>query len=176
MKMTKVQKEKVERDDVIVVVAVSRESSIVPGDNRPILEALRRIASSKEDCLRYAGTLSIVITGYEDDPRELPQIAEVRAWFRKLDCSWPYWGWFLNKYDDSLPLIASILCVDDDAESEVCDGKVGYAVDQIRFDAVKERMLEAIDDLVVEHNIPNDVFAKVGNEFLSKFHEHRIVF
>ena len=58
----------------------------------------------------------------------------------------------------------------------MCDGKVGYAVDQIRFDAVKERMLAAIDDLVVEHNIPNDVFAKVGNEFLSKFHEHRIVF
>ena len=175
MKMTKVQKGKVERDDVIVIVAVSRESSIATGDNRSILDALRQISSSKEDCLRYAGTLSIVITGYEDDPRELPQIPEVRAWFRNLNGSWPYWGWFLNKLDDSLPLVTSILCLDGDTESVVQDGKVGHAVDQDRFDAVKEGMLEAIGELVVEHNIPNEVFAMVGNEFLNKLQEHRSV-
>lgn len=57
----------------------------------------------------YKGRLSLVIAGYETDPRELFEIPEVCRYLRALDEQWPFWLFFFNQVDDSIKLIA--LCL-----------------------------------------------------------------
>ncbi|UOQ64868.1 chlororespiratory reduction 6 domain-containing protein [Hymenobacter volaticus] len=49
--------------------------------------------------------INIVITGYDNDSRELFEIPEVRKFFLFLDNSFPYWFYWLNK--DLPPEISS---------------------------------------------------------------------
>lgn len=56
---------------------------------------------------RARGRLIFVITGYDDDSRDLWEIPQVQAWMRKLDIEWPYWFYFMDTGKHStLPLVA----------------------------------------------------------------------
>jgi hypothetical protein len=54
--------------------------------------------------------VDISIFGYDDDPRELFEIPEVREWVQKLDEAFPYWFYFLSKEFPGLNFIAFALC------------------------------------------------------------------
>lgn len=43
------------------------------------------------------GQMSLVVDGYNHDPRELVDIPEVRHFLKRLAAQWPYWGFFLNQ-------------------------------------------------------------------------------
>ncbi len=62
---------------------------------------------------KYENKLIIVVEGYEDDPRELYEIEEVKNYFTILDKLFPYWFYFINKNVDktksSLSLIMLML-------------------------------------------------------------------
>jgi hypothetical protein len=45
---------------------------------------------------RLKGRLIFEIRGYEDDPRDLWEIPEVRAWMKALDQAFPYWFYFMD--------------------------------------------------------------------------------
>ena len=47
--------------------------------------------------------------GYDDDPREIEAIPEVREWFSKLFAAWPYWFFFVNRIDQIVPLVLTLL-------------------------------------------------------------------
>lgn len=70
--------------------------SLVPSDNP------QRIWSLK-------GRLSLVISGYDADPRELFEIPEVRRYLRSIDEHWPFWLFFLNQVDESIKVVAACL-------------------------------------------------------------------
>lgn len=70
--------------------------SLVPSDNP------QRIWSHK-------GRLSLVISGYDADPRELFEIPEVRRYLRSIDEHWPFWLFFLNQVDESIKVVAACL-------------------------------------------------------------------
>jgi len=55
------------------------------------------------------GMLYIAVDGYDDDPRSLPEIPEVRQLFQKLYKEFPYWFYFL--VEETLPTMA--LCLFD---------------------------------------------------------------
>lgn len=44
----------------------------------------------------WKGTLSVTFSGYDDDPRELFEIPEVRLYLHALDQEWPFWFFFLT--------------------------------------------------------------------------------
>ena len=44
---------------------------------------------------------------YDNDPRELVDIPEVRSLLRALETSWPQWAYFFNQVDDSIKLLLS---------------------------------------------------------------------
>lgn len=50
------------------------------------------------------------ISGYDDDPRELYEIPEVRPWMKKLDEAFPYWFYFLNREASTLEFVTFSLC------------------------------------------------------------------
>lgn len=44
----------------------------------------------------WKGNLSVSVSGYDDDPRELYEIPEVRRYLQGLDQEWPFWFFFLT--------------------------------------------------------------------------------
>jgi hypothetical protein len=54
--------------------------------------------------------VALSVHGYDLDPRELFEIAEVRAFLRQLDQEFPFWFFFLSTKTEALKLLALSLC------------------------------------------------------------------
>jgi len=89
-----------------VVLLISRRE-VEAGDLAPVLSRLKPFLATREDAWRYRGQMTLVVDGYNNDPRELVDIPEVRALLRGLESSWPHWAYFFNQVDDSIKLLMS---------------------------------------------------------------------
>ena len=89
-----------------VVLLISR-SEVEAGDIASVLFRLEVFVANREDAWRYRGQMALVVDGYNDDPRELVDIPEVRSLLQQLEAGWPYWAHFLNQVDDSIKLMLS---------------------------------------------------------------------
>lgn len=90
----------------------------------------------------YEGAMFMIFDGYNDDPRELPEIPEVRAFFRKIDEVWPFWFHFLNEVD-AVALALKLL-----VDSRRCPwrdepGSLAYTLDVSQLEAVRQKCLRA---------------------------------
>ena len=53
--------------------------------------------------------MALVVDGYNNDPRELVDISEVRTLLHGLEASWPHWAHFFTQVDDSIkPLLSCV--------------------------------------------------------------------
>lgn len=75
------------------------------------------------------GSMVFFIHGYDDDPREIHAIPEVRRFYRTFHEAWPYWLYFCNLDNDNLR--AMTMCCIDSFSSIQVDGQpqVGIACD-----------------------------------------------
>ena len=89
-----------------VVLLISRRE-VEAGDLASVLSRLKPFLATREDAWRYRGQMTLVIDGYNNDPRELVDIPEVRTLLRALESSWPQWAYFFNQVDDSIKLLLS---------------------------------------------------------------------
>ena len=92
-----------------VVLVISRRQ-VETGDIASVLTELKPFLATREDAWLYRGQMALVVDGYNEDPRELVDIAEVRAFLQALEQAWPYWAYFFNQVDDSLIIFLSCLC------------------------------------------------------------------
>jgi hypothetical protein len=79
-----------------VFFIISRRD-IERADLRETLVGLKHLTSSVEVAKAYCERVDIAFHGYDDDPRELWEIPEVREFVYKLDTHFPYWLFFLDK-------------------------------------------------------------------------------
>jgi hypothetical protein len=89
-----------------VVLLISLRE-VEQADLASILSRLKVFLATPEDAWRYRGQMTLVVDGYNHDPRELVDIPEVRTLLRRLDADWPYWAYFFNQVDDSIKLLLS---------------------------------------------------------------------
>jgi len=89
-----------------VVLMISRREA-EGADLASVLSRLKVFLATREDAWRYRGQMTLVVDGYNNDPRELVDIPEVRALLRRLEAEWPYWAFFFNQVDDSIKLLLS---------------------------------------------------------------------
>ena len=68
------------------------------------------MAETRESTLRYRESLLLMITGYDNDRRELPEIPQVRRFMSRLTDEWPHWLWFLSREQGAISLLMSLLC------------------------------------------------------------------
>jgi len=92
----------------LVIIQVER-SDIEEGNIEPLVGVLSTFISSREVIQSLQGKVEIVIHGYDNDPRALADIHEVREFLRRLDAVFPYWFWFLSTMGDGLKLM--FLCL-----------------------------------------------------------------
>ena len=92
-----------------VILMVSR-TAVERDDLASVLGRLKLLSATREDSWLYRGQLSIVFEGYEDDPRELVDLPEVRRFVARLQAAWPYWAFFFNQLDSTISLWLACLC------------------------------------------------------------------
>jgi len=110
-----------------VIIMISRRQ-VESNDMASVVNELKILLASREDCWLYRGQVSLVVDGYEDDPRELVDIAEVRSFLRDFTVQWPYWAFFFNQVDDSIIFLGSCVC----GKSYPGGGTVEMDVDKIK--------------------------------------------
>lgn len=79
-------------------------------DVSPTLAILSRLLRDRETVTKFRGRLDIGFAGYDEDPREVHEIEEVRTFLRALDSKFPFWFYFVNLYSDTLVVILLTLC------------------------------------------------------------------
>ena len=92
-----------------VMIVISRRQ-VEEADLDSVMANLRLLSATREDVRRYRGQAVLTVDGYNDDNRELVDIASVRALLKSMYQSWPYFAFFLNQVDDSIKLLASCAC------------------------------------------------------------------
>ena len=89
-----------------VVLMISRRE-VEAGDIASVLSRLNPFLATRQDAWRYRGQMTLIVDGYNDDPRELVDIPAVRSLLRQLEAAWPHWAYFFNQVDDSIKLLLS---------------------------------------------------------------------
>lgn len=116
----------------------------------------------------YKGRLSLVIAGYETDPRELFEIPAVCRFLRALDEQWPFWLYFFNQVDDSIKLIALCLA----SSIEVVPGAAHIDPDGLR--RFLERGFTAVNYLFESYGFPESEIEALSMEVSRLFANSQI--
>ena len=76
-----------------VILMISRPQ-VLAGDTASVLTSLRPFLATPEDAWLYRSHMSLVVDGYNDDPRELVDSPQVRDFLKTLDQQWGPTGLF----------------------------------------------------------------------------------
>ena len=90
-------------------VAVSR-SDVENGDTSATLGTLSGLLDTDATVRRFRGRVNVSFDGFNDDPREIYEIPEIRRFCAELDARFPYWLYFLSTEDSSLKMMTFCLC------------------------------------------------------------------
>ena len=134
-------------DPVVFVISRQQVEALDLDESIDFLHSLVPIAHPHH-AWAYKGRLSLVIAGYETDPRELFEIPEVCRYLRALDEQWPFWLFFFNQVDDSIKLIALCLA----SSIEVVPGAAHIDPNGLR--RFMERAFTAVNYLFESYGFP----------------------
>ena len=128
------------------------------------LQFLCRIAASSSEALKYCGRISLIVDGYNDDPRELYEIPEVRTFISRIDKQWPYWFFFLSQADDSIRLLESCL-------SDAIEVMPGVAsIDLKQMEQTLARHFGAMNRLCEALGVPEEKADEISGGIISFIH------
>ena len=91
----------------MLVVQGSREY-VESGNIVPVLKILNTLIEP-DNIKKFSDRMMFCVEGYDDDPRELAEIPEVRKFMKKLDKEWPYWFYFCSEHCLTLKFLAFVL-------------------------------------------------------------------
>ena len=145
------------KDQQVIVVCYS--VAITAGDISGVLTALKSLSSDRSSAMSAEGTVTLVFNGYDDDPRELEAIPEVRKWFARLFEAWPYWSFFASRIDQTVPLVLSLLL----------SGELGMAGWSFDIDKLKPLLLKMFchqNELIERLEIGEEMNERVTQDFM----------
>ena len=130
-----------------IVLLISRHE-VESGDVASVVSRLKPLLATREGAWRYRGQMTLVVDGYDNDPRELVDIPQVREFLHELDQQWPYWVFFFNQVDDTIIIFLSCLC------GGRYPGAGTVEIDLQRLSDALTRGFEAINSLFETHAFP----------------------
>ena len=150
------------KDQQIIVVCDS--ASIATSDISQVLSSLKRLSGDRASAMSAEGAVTLVFNGYDDDPRELESIPEVREWFAKLFEEWPYWSFFASRIDQTVPLVLTLLIPGDIMTGE--PGMMGWEFDADELKPLLFEMLGYQNELIERLEIGEDVNERASRDFI----------
>ena len=146
------------------IFVVCDSVSISAGDVSEVLSSLKSFSSDRSSAMSAEGCVTLVFDGYDDDPRELESIPEVREWFAKLFEAWPYWSFFANRIDQTVPLVLTLLLTGEQVLGE--PGMVGWTFDLDELKPLLFEMLGYQNELIERLEIGEEVNERASRDFL----------
>ena len=146
------------------VIVVRDSVAIAAGDISEVLAALKSLSGDRSSAMSTEGSVTLVFNGYDDDPRELEVIPEIREWFAKLFEAWPYWSFFASRIDQTVPLVLTLLLSGENVAGE--PGMVGWSFDLEELRPLLLEMFGHQNELIEKLDIGEDVNERVTHEFL----------
>lgn len=148
----------------ILLLAVDRGEM-----TEPLSEGLRQTLSNMtkdaETARRFRRKLELVFTGYDDDPRELWDIPEVREYVSRLDAFFPYWFYFCYAEGQTLNLLLYCLSCLEPAGGHSTGRRVSR-VGEINFFTNHFR---AVNELFRRLNLPREENTETSREIAKYF-------
>ncbi len=139
-----------------IVLMISRRE-VEAGDIASVVFRLKPFLANREDAWRYRGQMTLVVDGYNNDPRELVDIPEVRALLCGLELAWPGWAYFFNQVDDSIKLL--LCCV---AGSRF-PGRGAVEMDTVLVAAALKRAIGGMNMIFNRFGFPEGELEKMSN-------------
>lgn len=141
------------------MLLISRRE-VEQADLASVLSRLRVFLATREDAWRYRGQMTLVVDGYNHDPRELVDIPEVRTLLRRLEVEWPYWAFFFNQVDDSIKLLLSCVA----GSRYLGNGAVEMDADLVA--AAMARAFSGMNSVFDRFNFPEDELELMSRGFV----------
>ncbi len=104
------------------------------------LERLMVMAETRESTLHYRESLLLMITGYDNDRRELAEIPQVRQFMSRLTEEWPHWLWFLSREQGTISLLMSLLC-----EVKIHRARGQFGIEFTNPKELSDRLVDLLD-------------------------------
>lgn len=146
------------------IFVVCDSVSISAGNLSAVLSSLKSFSSDRSSAMSAEGCVTLVFDGYDDDPRELESIPEVREWFARLFEAWPYWSFFANRIDQTVPLVLTLLLPGEQVAGE--PGMVGWTFDLDELKPLLFAMFGYQNELIERLEISEDVNERASRDFL----------
>lgn len=146
------------------IFVVCDSVSIATGDISEVLSSLKNLSGDRSSAMSAEGAVTLVFNGYDDDPRELESIPEVREWFAKLFKAWPYWSFFASRIDQTVPLVLTLLMPGETVAGE--PGMVGWEFDGDKLKPLLFEMFGYQNELIERLGIGEDVNEQSSRDFL----------
>jgi hypothetical protein len=140
-------------------IVIGREQ-VESKDINSILISLSLLSKNKDTILRFRQAVILSIDGYDNDPRELFEIEEVRNYVKELDLRFPFWFYFLSLHTPALKMIALCQCRHE---------YIGKTVKNINNDDYKkflESHFKALNSIFVKYGIDENLNAEMSSEIL----------
>jgi hypothetical protein len=77
-----------------VRVLYASRADVRAGNARPLVQALRRATATRAAWRRLQGAVLFALEGWDNDPREIHEIPEVRRYWAALEAAFPAWSYF----------------------------------------------------------------------------------
>jgi hypothetical protein len=133
-------------------------------DVEPLLKILKMALKGEERVKEVRGKMELITDGYDDDPRHLSNIPEVRTYYGELDSAFPFWFWFLSKQGAALKVIfQSALTLVPKPEKIDFQGNA-FLMDREEVMAFMVRHYNALDEMTERFSILEDHRREVGRE------------
>ena len=146
------------------IFVVCDSVSICAGDLSTALSSLKSFSSDRSSAMSAEGCVTLVFDGYDDDPRELESIPEVREWFARLFEAWPYWSFFANRIDQTVPLVLTLLLPGEQVAGE--PGMVGWVFDLDELKPLLFEMFGYQNELIERLEISEEVNERASRDFI----------
>ncbi len=124
------------------------------------------ITSFREIALLYMQRLDFVVDGYNNDPRELYEIDEVRNYIGKLNKIFPYWLLFQNPKGKWLAVLFA--CLSKGSTDRVEGGKSFVKVDTKLIYRHINRWFISLNELSHRLTISERLNRKISEDFISR--------
>lgn len=97
-------------NDFDCIVFLIPKSVVEEQDLDFMLSGLQKLIKNEETIRKSKNKVTIGFDGYDDDPREVYDIDEIRSYIQDVSLKFPYWFYFCNTKDHSLWIILLAHC------------------------------------------------------------------
>lgn len=150
-------------DDVdLIIIEFSRANvdACLIGD---ALDRLMILSDSAEHTAKFTQSVVFTFQGFEDDPRELCEIPEVRDFMEALHGQWTYWAHFLAPLTDVIALLYTLLLTPQRVSA--APGQVGFSVDMVEHAELTEHLSRAAALLHAQYQFPEAISEAIQLRF-----------